>query len=385
MSDAADDAAVVEVKVSADGEDWRDISPPVQFADVEDHDRLTDRAKVILDDPAGVLAHASFEGLEIRVGLGWNAENATIFEGVVTAPRAVTSGDGARVELTCLDFTYRMSRHTPDPPMQWNRGERLSDVIRSIVTGREYGLTVAQIEPINDVTYDEDTVLRQANQDDWSFVQALAERHNCLAFVEFDGSDESRFYFVPIERVATAEPVGILSRCLGSGDLIRFSYERISSGALVQRTTTATNPVTGETVSQEASAPVPQEVPAPSVGRNTDVSASRRAALEALTELSATALAQQRADRRRVAGRADNPAVVGDRVVADPTRLLGYRGTGAATGTVMLRAKSRVTIGGVAPWADGDWYLTKVNHVYTRERINRRLHTSYVSTFTATR
>jgi hypothetical protein len=60
-------------------------------------------------------------------------------------------------------------------------------------------------------------------------------------------------------------------------------------------------------------------------------------------------------------------------------------GHGVATGTVKLRAKSLVTIQGVAPWAEGDWYVTKVNHVYTRERINNRTRSSYYTKFTATR
>jgi hypothetical protein len=32
----------------------------------------------------------------------------------------------------------------------------------------------------------------------------------------------------------------------------------------------------------------------------------------------------------------------------------------------MLRAKGKVTLKGLPPWVEGDWYVFKVNHHYTR-------------------
>jgi hypothetical protein len=46
----------------------------------------------------------------------------------------------------------------------------------------------------------------------------------------------------------------------------------------------------------------------------------------------------------------------------DPTRVVGLYGRGKVTGTIMLRAKGKVEILGVAPWADGDWYVRKAIH-----------------------
>jgi hypothetical protein len=49
----------------------------------------------------------------------------------------------------------------------------------------------------------------------------------------------------------------------------------------------------------------------------------------------------------------------------DTTAPLGFSGEGTASGTIMLRAKSLVTIQGIAPWAAGDWYVRRAVHVWT--------------------
>jgi hypothetical protein len=61
-----------------------------------------------------------------------------------------------------------------------------------------------------------------------------------------------------------------------------------------------------------------------------------------------------------------DPDKIATTVKADPTRILGYSGHGTAIGTVKLRAKGKVTIKGIAPWAEGDWYVHQVNHIFTR-------------------
>lgn len=386
MGGPGDDSAVAELSVSADGQDWRDVSPPIVSVDIEDHDRLTDKATVVLDDNTGVLADVSFEGVEVRLTLGWQAEKATIFEGVVTGSRVIAAPGGQQIELTALDFTSRMSRHTPEPPMVWHSNETLKDVLTSIVGRTEYGITPFQIEPTDNLTYDDIHQLRQANVNDWEFVLGLAGRQNCLTFLEFDGTDASKFYFVPIAKVGTAEPIGELRYCRGTGELIEFDYERVSSGALPARSVSTIDPSSGQVVTPPVPAPADRPaLPAPATGRDPALGPSRRAALESLAELVAVTNAQLKRPTERVAGQAADPTAAAAQVVPDPTRALGFSGRGVASGTVKLRAKSRVTISGIAPWAEGVWYVTKVNHVYTRERINNRTRSSYYSKFTATR
>ena len=48
----------------------------------------------------------------------------------------------------------------------------------------------------------------------------------------------------------------------------------------------------------------------------------------------------------------------------DLTRGSGMTGEGVAVGTIELRAKSRVELFGLAPWAEGAWYIRRAKHVY---------------------
>ncbi|MGY1694623.1 hypothetical protein ACI780_06870 [Geodermatophilus sp. SYSU D00814] len=386
MSSASDEAAIATLQVSADGSDWRDVSAPVRSVDIEDHDRLTDKATVVLDDDTGLLADLSFEGLVVRLAVGWQAEQAPIFEGVVTSTRVLAQPTGQRVELTALDFTYRMTLR-PYQPGEWQPGEKLSAVLGRIVGRPEYRITARQIEPADDVTMSTTRPVAHAGLNEWEFVLDQARRQGCLAFLEFDGKDASKFYFVPVARVASAEPIGTLRYCRGIGELIEFRYERIATGALPVRAASSIDPATGEPVEQPAPAPRPREpLPPPATGRQRDVDAGRRAAVEALAELSAAATAKIEPRRQQVTGRPSAGAdALAAQVTSDPTRELGLNGQGVSVGTVQLRAKSRVLIQGVAPWAEGAWYVTKVNHVYTRERVGQGTRSSYYSKFTATR
>src|SRR5690606_10029926 len=113
---------------------------------------------------------------------------------------------------------------------------------------------------------------------------------------------------VPIARLATADPIGELSCCRGFGDLISFDYERSSPGALTERAASATDPHSGETVSQGPPAAESRPpLPPPATERRRDLSDSQRRAVEALTELAAAADSTQAAARRRVATEASDP------------------------------------------------------------------------------
>ena len=65
--------------------------------------------------------------------------------------------------------------------------------------------------------------------------------------------------------------------------------------------------------------------------------------------------------------------------------MLGLKGRGRAVGTVMLRAKGKVTIEGIAPWAEGDWYVEKAIHTWRDTSVGERRGSSYETRFTATR
>ncbi|MBE8516892.1 hypothetical protein ILP97_05070 [Amycolatopsis sp. H6(2020)] len=386
MAQPQDEAATAVVTMSADGTEWRDVSPPLASVEVEDDDRLTDKATIVFDDSTSVLAHLSFEGLFVRIAMGWRTETATIFEGVVSSARVLAGPTGQTLELTALDFTSLMTKRTFDP-MEWQPGEKLSDVVRRVVSRPEYKLVPFQIQPANDALLDERRPQRPANLTEWEFVRGQAEKQGCLAFVEFDGKGKSNFYFVPITQVASAAPVGNLSYCRGSGELLEFTYERISSGAIPVLGASTIDPTSGVPIAQPGAEQAPRPpLPPPATERDKDLGPGRRAAAESLAELAAVADARLRRPTARVSGAAAGTAAdVVERTMTDPTKVAGLLGTGVATGTVLMRAKARVRIGGVAPWAEGEWYLRKVNHVYRRERTENRTRSSYFTKFTATR
>ncbi|MDX3452473.1 hypothetical protein PV396_11035 [Streptomyces sp. ME02-8801-2C] len=387
MASPGDDAAFVDFQVSVDGtkDSWVPVSSAVQSVDVEDNDRLTDQAVIVLDDSTGMLAHASFEGLLTRVTVGWQAEHATVFEGVIRSSRMLALPGGQGCELTAFDFSYFMSGRALAPD-EWKPGERLSTVIDRLVTRTGNRIRTAEILPVQDRVMDAHRPVGQVGGTEWQFILGQAELQGCLAFVEFVSKDDvSKFYFLPIKSVAESKPVGTLTYCQGTGSLLEFSFERVSSGALALREAGAMDPATGQVVEQKAPAEPPKDpVPPPATVRNREATVAQKRAIEALTELGAKAAATLVRPVEHLAGEAA-VAATAVQVEPDPTRRLGLNGRGVAIGNVQLRAKSMVTIKGVASWAEGDWYLTKVNHVYSRVREKDRVRSSYHTKFTATR
>jgi hypothetical protein len=69
----------------------------------------------------------------------------------------------------------------------------------------------------------------------------------------------------------------------------------------------------------------------------------------------------------------------------DPTRTLGLHGQGLAMGTIFLRAKGSVEIGGLSSAASGKWYIKRVNHIFEREGTGTALRKTYRTKFEATR
>lgn len=383
MSSPADEAAYVQVQVSADHSEWRDISPPVVSVDIEDHDTQSDKATVVLDDNHEVLGDATFVGLEIRVALGWNGHNAVLFEGEITESRATTSGSGQRVQLVAYDFSYRMTRQTRD--QTWTSPMKISQVVAEIIGRSEYGIAPGQIQPDPDAEVGESPPLRQRNVDDWRFLCELARRNNSRCFVEFNAG-ASKLYFLPIARLVTNPPLGALTYCRGVGSLLDFQYQRVGAGAAEVMSSSTMNPESGITVTQPAVPPNPApEPPPPRTADRASLTASQRTAVEALAELSAQTTADLGPRTRRDSGGPSNPAAMETRLVRDPTRQLGLSGSGLAMGNVDIRAKGKVNISGIAPWAEGDWYLNKVNHLFTRERLNEQTSTSYRTRLQGTR
>ncbi len=78
----ADERAYAMVRVEG-----ADVSDQVWSIDVEDVDRGSDKATLVMDDPNSTNADALREGLSLTIELGWETERAAVFEGCLRQRR----------------------------------------------------------------------------------------------------------------------------------------------------------------------------------------------------------------------------------------------------------------------------------------------------------
>jgi hypothetical protein len=205
---------------------------------------------------------------------------------------------------------------------------------------------------------------------DWAFIQELAVRYRARAFVEING-DKSQFYFVSEKFLLDGDPVGQLTFVHGSGPLIDFTYQRVASAAAPVQSASLTDPLTGMPLQKKA-APPPPETPLaadPDEKSRLDLLGAGAGSLYS-DVIDVVSKASGKVEEARaaefVAGLPSDPDLADMAVLQDPTRALGFIGHGTVVGNVNLRAKGKITIEGIAPWAKGDWYVRRVNHQVTQ-------------------
>lgn len=335
-----------------------DISANVRSVEVEDNDRLIDKAVVVLNDPSGTGSEAPREGNTLLVDLGWGENHAVLFEGEVTQIVNSAAGcDPKQVTITALDLSYRIRKR---PFQATHHVGALSAILRAIITrDPATGVAVGQIEPSPDPEFTEAAPLRQTTQNDWDFIILLARRYGCRAFVEYNAG-VSKFYFIPVARLTEGEAMGTLAATGMAGRITRFSWERNASSADERRATAVADPLSGETVTVAAPAPPVEPAHAPS---ETAAEAGGDALDSALAVASeATELPQSQRPETFVAGTPSSPDRAATAATQDPTMALGFTARGACVGTVMLRAKGAVDVAGISGWGLGRWYVRKVKH-----------------------
>ncbi len=362
------------------------VAADVVRVEVDDHDRLIDTATVLVDDPHRPYSDFTREELTLKVDLGWETEHAVIFEGIVTRVSSSTRGEGGRqVRLVANDLSYRMKTTSRQPK---NHTGKLSSILKSIVAQPEYaGIAVGEIQIDPDPEFTTPP-LRQHEESDWQFIQRLAERYRARAFVEYN-EGSSRFYFVSLEKLLSTETVGTLHFCPGFSELIDFEFQRYAAGAEPLNSTTLQHPSTGELVTSPDPGPSPEESPSAldpmtvdRLNRLDPALGGRYQAAAAIAEGAPSAAAQR--PRRRVSGVGSDAELARDLSRPDRTFALGLRGEGTAVGTVKMRAKGKVRILGVTSWAEGDWYLRNVKHVFARTS-REPGHSTFVTRFVVTK
>jgi hypothetical protein len=378
----ADDVPTASVKIEG-----VDLAATVESVDVEDHDQAIDRAKVVFDDSKAVVGQILREQSKVQVSLGWGSENALIFEGVVMAVKTEAMGMARqRVTVTAYDLSYKMKQGTPKKRDAFTSG-KLSDALKKIVADyASAGIAAGDIVPDPDPTLSPlgTTLVKKETQSDWDFIQELARKYRARAFVEINDK-QSKFYFVSEKSLLKGDAMGTLFYCPnGTGKLVEFKYERIGSGASPAPTTTVIDPQTGEPVTKTVPPPEPE---AP-LKVDDDAGPQAQDAGDLMSK--SEGKPEETRPTPVVAGLPSDPINADQKIQPDPTRILGFQGKGVAIGTIKLRAKGKVTIKGLAPWAEGDWYVHKVNHVFQRSvvtdaKLKEHDRSTFKSKFSATR
>jgi hypothetical protein len=364
---ALSDPPHLEVKIN----DAR-VEMTVEYVDIEDHDRLIDRAKIVIDDPKKQYRESPTPNAIVSIVLGWPDEKAFLFEGVLQKPNVEDRGnEGQKVTLTAFDRSYLVKKR-PKTEAPEHKG-KLSEVVKLVMersVAPEHGIVVdiKNITPSPDPKVD---FVQPGHVDDWGLIQRLAIENGCRAFVEVE-SEKSTFFFKPEAELLKQDPMGVLHFCNGFNQVLDFNYKRVASAAMRTGASAIDDPKTGETVSAFSAPDQPTAEPKvdPDVRANIAKTSGEGAAksLDSAVESSSKQALkpEQQISNEFITGLPSDPALMERLLKRDPTRLIGLFGEGTAVGTVKMRAKGRVTITGIASWAAGDWYVTRVNHIYTR-------------------
>jgi len=377
-----------------------EVGSLVWHLDLEDVDRGCDKVTFRMDNPNSAHSDALQEGEEVRVELGWESENALAFEGIIHGTHVVAH-DSPRVEVQAYDPSFRLT--LGDPPASRHYVGTLEEILTEILEPYHIPVGSVRIDPMPD--WSDDEPLLQQHKNDWEFIQDLAEEYRSRAFVEVNAAEgdsdevrarggEPRFYFWSEEVLLEQEPMGTLLHCTGIGKLLEFNYHRVGSGASPSSSITVSNPETGDSTPQQGAEPAAGPAPEASADRSAQISArdgeGRAHSYESSVDVAAAAETQPQdlRARRTIIGAPSSEELAARRIEQDQTRILGFYGRGVAMGTVFLRAKGPVEIDGVATWANGRWYVSRVNHIIERRSIeeeNRLTQLTYRTRFVATR
>jgi hypothetical protein len=361
---------------------WKthEVTASVASVEVEDNDRLIDKATVVLKDPH-VSAPDLAPGDPITVTLGWSSKSAVLFEGqVVSTPGQAPASGVPTLSVVAYDLSYLMHQRPVDATPQG----RLSQIVAQIA-GAYPAITVDQKNIVcdPDPNFTGDPALRQHGQTDLQFLQWLAWRYGHRVFVEYN-DDKSQFYFMSNHRLATAKPLGALQWCHGLRQLQEFRYERVASRAIRQKVAAIPNPQDGTASPVNGPTPPPVQPVEPNAQHAATLARIDPAEAARYTS-GADASPPATPTPAAVIGLPSDPRLAEAVTTWDPTAVLGLRGTGTAVGNIMLRAKGKVTIEGIAPWAEGDWYVSKATHTWHDTTIGKTRSATYQTQFTVTR
>jgi phage protein D len=335
-----------------------DITSSVRSIDVEDHDRYVDKAEIIIEDPSFSGTAGFATGQDVTVTLGWPNENAVIFEGVVARPQPEAPANGRpRVRLVAYDKSWKLHQNR-QPAIQLTT--TLTAEVRRLI--QPAGLAEGKITAQPDPSFSDHPMTRN-NLTNLECIYWLAELYRSRAFCERNDG-VSKFYFVPESLLLSADSQMLLTYCHGASNLIEFQYERSAANRPAVVTASPMDPDTGEPTPAQSPSPPSPAPDQPSLAGHESSTPDSVAITAAQQGAAAAAAPLDQPATGSGSASVSDPPLVKQAVQPDQTRVLGLRGKGRAVGSIDLRAKGKVTVSGVAPWACGDWYVHKVVHTW---------------------
>ena len=341
------------------------IMEPIRELRVEDHDRLIDEARISIDDSFGLASYGIQPGQEVGVEIGWDDEFTKIFDGTVVEIEGSMGADADSSVTTVVAHDRSAALHNASNTIVAQEGEKLSQLVRRIMRDHHGDIAVGQVACDPDPTFEAPNLPRSMGRTDFQFLQYLASTWGYRCFVEWNDG-QSQFYFKSISSLWAAKPLGALQMCRGWGEIRTFTYERVADRAARQLVSASVDPRSGDTVRSDSGPVTPTPTRAAAV--SSSVATAEPGIAAATGTLAAGASAPPPVNPpRTVEGGASDPARSGTDVVADPTQVSGLRGSALTAGNVDLRAKGRVTLTGISPWAEGDWWVRRVTHIVRQQ------------------
>ncbi|MEO6218629.1 MAG: hypothetical protein ABIO86_21565 [Sphingomonas sp.] len=375
-----DPRVYLRVKLGANGE--MDVGPAISRIDIQDEDRGTDKATLVMDDHVGIATDVIQRNVPVTIEMGWETEHAVLFAGRVHNIGSYTrSGETGRLQFEVRDLSELLNVRPTIANRQHSGSLRV--ILTQLASEANLMIGAVAIDPMPSWPDSHARLLEQGDRTNWQLIQDVARDYGARAFVEVNvppGAPTttppvSLLYFYSEDAMLAEQPLGKLTLCHGWGSLINFQIMRVGTGATPSSAADVIDPTTGEVSTETAPAPAaPPPAPAISGSALDQITAARGegAARSAETGLEVTSAAvTPRADAAvpaRVVGTPSDPDLARRRVRPDQTRALGLSARGLAMGTVFLRAKASVEIEGHSSEADGRWYLKRVNHIIEQSR-----------------
>jgi hypothetical protein len=146
------------------------LAANVRRVEVEDNDRLIDKATVVFDDSREHIADLPAEGQTVKITMGWGNERAVLFEGqVARAPADASPGHSHSVTVVAYDPSFKMMQSNADnrEPLTHNPKTRahhgkVSEILENVI--RPYQIPKGIIRLDSDPIFTEEHPLRQVNQ-----------------------------------------------------------------------------------------------------------------------------------------------------------------------------------------------------------------------------